>query len=60
MPRHIAKSDPSTVYFWYRRVQHYSPYASFISTLMHFEGFTSPRIAVAKERHYAGTGAKSS
>lgn len=53
MPKHIAKASPSVVYHWYRAVQHYSPYASFISTLMHFEGFTSPRIGQVKDWHYA-------
>ncbi len=27
---------PAQVYAYYRRIQHYSPYASAVSTLMHF------------------------
>lgn len=59
MPKHIIKQGAMAVYEYNRKVYKYPPFASFIATLIMFEGVRSPRIAAAKARRYATTGAKS-
>lgn len=49
MPKHIKTKGE--LYLWYRNVCHYSRYASIVSTLMHFEGFKSPRLTQVKRIH---------